>query len=120
MQELIDSAARFTAAVTIFGMQELQNALDSVIESKPNQNKLRESLDHISDAIAGELNADHKPTLESMTQFSNDWVDRTFKTLSAVDGRGVLKTANEAMRKTAEVLSRESTPAETKHAKKAA
>ena len=26
MQELIDSAARFTAAVTIFGMQELQDA----------------------------------------------------------------------------------------------
>ena len=118
MQELIDSAARFTAAVTIFGMQELQNALDSLMESKPNRNKLRDSLDNITGAIAGELNADHKPTLASVTQFSDEWVDRTFKAASAFDGRSVLRTANEAMRKTADALSRESTAAETKHAKK--
>jgi hypothetical protein len=118
MQELIDSADRFTAAVTIFGMQEFQNALDSIMESKPNRSKFHESLDHISEAIAGELNADHKPTLDSVTQMSDDWVDRTFKVLSKVDGRGALRTANDAMRKTADALSRESTPAETKHAKK--
>jgi len=115
MQELIDSAARFTAAVTIFGMQELQNAIDSLIESKPNRNKLRESLDHFSDAIASELNADHKPTLDSVTQFSHDWVDRTFKAISAVDGRVVLRTANEAIRKTADTLSGEIAAVETKH-----
>lgn len=120
MQELIDSAARFTAAATIFGLQELENALDSLIESKPNRNKLRESLDNITGAIASELNADHKPTLKSVTQFSDEWVDRTFRAVSAFDGRGVLRTANDAVRKTADALShQEGTVAESKHSKKA-
>ncbi len=117
MQELINSAARFTAAMTIFGIQEFQNAFDSAMESKPNLDTFRESLDRISQAVAGELNSDHKPTLDSVTHFSDDWVDRTFKAIDSVEPGRVLKTANNVMRKTADALSGKKTEEKAEAAK---
>lgn len=106
MQELISSFTRFSAAITLYGMQEFQHALGAAMEAPAGVNvkKLRESLDSLSNAIVHELDAAHKPTLESVTSMSNEVVGKTLETMRApmLDPNQVMQAASDVVKKAAD------------------
>jgi len=83
MQNMIRSVARFSAAMTMFGFQQVQNVLSAFADSAEAL-KMRESLDAVTDAVASELDKDTKPAYDSMVRLSNQVVDRTFDTWKRV------------------------------------
>src|SRR5262245_40058175 len=107
MQDLINSVARFSAAMTLFGIQELQNVVGAAA-SPDYMDRFRKSLDSISNAISGELDATGRPALDSVTNLSSEMVGRTVETLKtpAFDPRQMLQTASDMIRKTADSLAR--------------
>src|SRR5690349_18655242 len=77
MQEMINSMMRFSAAMTMFGMQQIQNAAELAVDSQSALKKFRENLDAVTDALIAQLDETSKPTLKSMTNLGSDLVDRT-------------------------------------------
>src|ERR1700730_6241211 len=108
MQELINSFARFSAAMTLFGIQEMQKVVDASVDTPNYLSRIGASLDTISDAIVGEMDPKTRPALESVTNLGRDMVNRTFDTLRApmFDPRQVLQTTSEMIRKTADSIAR--------------
>ena len=107
MRELVNAITRFSVAVTIFGLQQLENAAGAITDSDVYLSRFRESLDAVTNAITAQLDQDAKPTLDSVTHLSADLVDRTMETLKtpALDPRQMIKTASDVIRKTAASLS---------------
>jgi hypothetical protein len=106
MQDLINSIVRFSAAMTLFSMQQMQNAIGAAADSQVALTKFRDALDSITNAITGQLDENKKPTLDSMAHLGTDIVDRTWETMnvSAMDPRQVLQTTGDLMKKTSESL----------------
>jgi len=102
IQELINSVARFSAAMTLYGAQQLQNTVGAAVDSPGFVDKFRESLDHVTHAVSKELDTTNKPTLDSLTNLSHDVVKRSFDLLQTppFDPREVIQTASDLMRKT--------------------
>jgi hypothetical protein len=108
MQELINSVARFSAAITMFGIQEIQNAVGTATDPQEYVSRFRHSLDSITDAVSAELDKTSKPALDSVTNLSSDLVSRTFETLKTpvFDPRQMLQTATDVIRRTADSVSK--------------
>ena len=106
MQDLINSIVRFSAAMTLFSMQQMQNAIGAAADSQVALTKFRDALDSITNAITTQLDENKKPTLDSMAHLGTDIVDRTWDTMnvSAMDPRQVLQTTGDLMKKTSESL----------------
>ena len=108
MQELINSVARFSAAITMFGLQEIQNAVGTGMDAQNYMTRFRQSLDSITDAVSAELDRTSKPALDSLTNLSSDLVGRTFETLKTpvFDPRQMLQTASDMLRRTADSVAK--------------
>jgi len=106
MQEMINSMMRFSAAMTMFGMQQIQNAAELAVDSQSALKKFRENLDAVTDALIAQLDETSKPALKSMTNLGSDLVDRTMTAVnvSALDPRELVHTTEDLMRKTTDSL----------------
>jgi len=106
MQEMMNSMMRFSAAITLFGMQQLQNAAELAIDSQAALKKFRENLDAVTNALIAQLDDSSKPALDSMTNLGSDLVDRTMTAVnvSALDPRELVHTTEDLMRKTTDSL----------------
>ena len=106
MQELIASMMRFSAAMTLFGMQQMQNAVGAAADTQTAVTKFREALDAMSAAVAAQMDESKKATLENMSKVQSDLVDRTFDAMNvqAMDPREMMQTTGDLMRKTTDSL----------------
>jgi hypothetical protein len=106
MQDLINSIVRFSAAMTLFSMQQMQNAIGAATDSQVALTRFRDALDSITAAITTQLDENKKPTLDSMSHLGTDIVDRTWDTMNvaAMDPRQVLETTGDLMKKTSESI----------------
>jgi hypothetical protein len=106
MQDLMNSMVRFSAAITLFGMQQLQNAAELAVDSQTALKKFRENLDAVTNALIAQLDENSKPALNSMTNLGSDLVDRTMAAVnvSALDPRELMHTTEDLMRKTTDSL----------------
>ena len=125
MQDLINSIVRFSAAMTLFSMQQMQNAVGAATDTNQGLGKFRDALDAITDAVTSQLDENKKPTLNSMSNLGHDIVDRTWDAMnvSALDPREVLDTTSDLMKKTSESLAdlmKKSETASTSEPKQAA
>lgn len=102
MQDLINSFVRFSAAMTLFGLQQLQNTMELAVDSQSAIKKFREALDTVSNAVTTQLDEGKKPTVDSMSKLGTDLVDRTWDALNvtALDPREIIQTTGDLMRKT--------------------
>lgn len=102
LRELTSSMIRFTNAVTLFSMQQMQNALGSVTDSQAVINRFCGALDALSSTLSNQIDASKKSTLDSMTRTGAEMVDRTMDAMNiqALDPRGVMDTTADIMRKT--------------------
>lgn len=106
MQELIASMMRFSAAMTLLGMQQMQNAVGAAADTQTAVTKFREALDAMSAAVAAQMDESKKATLENLSKVQSDLVDRTFDAMNvqAMDPRELIQTTGDLMRKTTDSL----------------
>src|SRR2546422_9961502 len=117
LRELTSSMIRFTNAVTLFSMQQMQNALGAVTDSQALINRFCVALDAISNTLSTQIDAAKKSTLDSMTRTGVEMVDRTMDAMyvRALNPREILDTTADVMRKTtdsmADIVKRATVPA---------
>src|SRR5579864_8988022 len=102
LRELTSSMIRFTNAVTLFSMQQMQNAIGAVTDSQAVINRFCSALDAVSNTLSTQIDASKKSTLDSMTKTGSDIVDRTMDAMNvqALNPREILDTTADVMRKT--------------------
>ncbi len=105
MQNLIISMMKFSAAVTLFGMEQLQNTLNAVEgdeEFSKTTERFEEALDSLTEALKNRIDEKKKDTLKSITKMSEDVVNRTFDGMSAMDPRDMMKATNDLIQRTSD------------------
>ncbi|MBI3941091.1 MAG: hypothetical protein HY315_09670 [Acidobacteria bacterium] len=105
MEKLIVSMMRFSTAVTLFGMEQLEIAMNSVgggEDLSKTLDKFRHSLDSFTEALSRELDQKKRDTLKSVTNMSEEAVHRTVEGMNVVDPREVLRTTSELIKKTSD------------------
>src|SRR5437667_9290964 len=100
LRELTSSMIRFTNAVTLFSMQQMQNALGAVTDSQAVINRFCSALDAISTTLSTQIDASKKSTLDSMTRTGSEMVDRTMDAmnLQALNPRDIMAPPAHAIR----------------------
>jgi len=106
LRELTSSMIRFTNAVTLFSMQQMQNALGAVTDSQEVINRFCGALDAISNTLSTQIDATKKSTLDSMSKTGSEMVDRTMDAMNvqALDPREVMDTTADLLRKTSDSM----------------
>jgi hypothetical protein len=113
MLELLNSMVRLSAAVTVYGMQEVQGAVGSV-DPEQSLDKLRDMIDSLTAAVASKIDDQRRPTLDSFSTLGKDVVDRTVgrtvDTLTdklnvrSMSPRDLVKSTNDAVKSTSDWL----------------
>jgi hypothetical protein len=111
MQELVESMVRFSTALTLFGVQQLQNAIELASDSQSARKKVQTSLDAITDALTTQLDESKRPAIES----ASNLVDKACDAFSIPlhNTRKLVDNATEVIRKTADTMAdaiRKATP----------
>jgi hypothetical protein len=65
MLELLNSLVRLSAAMTVYGMQEVQTVAGSVHPEK-SVGKLREMIDSLADSLSSRISEDRHPMLDNL------------------------------------------------------
>ena len=81
LRQLTSSMMRFTNAVALFCIQQMQNPPGAVIDSQALINRFCSTLDAISNTLSMQIDASKKSTLDSMTRTGAEMVDRTIDAL---------------------------------------
>jgi len=98
MRELITSMMRFSGAVAMFSLEQVQNAVSAPADTKLALTRLRDTLDGMSKSLVSKLDGPKRAAFESMSKSQTDILDRT---VDAVN----LDVADDLMRRTSESLS---------------
>jgi len=98
MRELIASMMRFSGAVTMFGLEQIQNAVSAPADTQVALTRLRNTLDEMSESLASKLDGPKRAAFESISKTQTEILDRTANAVN-------LDAAGELMRKTSESLS---------------
>src|SRR6266851_2197883 len=106
LRELTSSMIRFTNAVTLFSMQQMQNAIGAVTDSQAVINRFCSALDAISNTLSTQIDASKKSTLDSMSKTGSEMVDRTMDAMNvqALNPREIMDTTTDVMRKTTDSM----------------
>ena len=98
MLEMISSIMRLSAAMTMFGLEQAQNAMLAPADTRAALARLRETLDAMSDTLAAKIDEPKREALEGMSRAQTEMFDRTAGVVS-------FDAAGEFVRKTSESLS---------------
>src|ERR1700732_2236802 len=106
LRDLTSSMIRFTNAVTLFSMQQMQNAIGAVTDSQAVINRFCSALDAIFNTLSQQIDASKKSTLDSMSKTGTEMVDRTMDAMNvqALNPRELMDTTTDVMRKTSESM----------------
>jgi hypothetical protein len=108
MQDLIVSMMRFSAALTLFGMEQIQNSLN-VVEGEEDLSKTLErfekAVDSLTDVLVDRIDDKKKETLKSVTKMSEDVVGKTADGVNVMDPREIFRATNDLIQKTTEATS---------------
>jgi hypothetical protein len=100
MQELLNSLVRFSAAVTVLGMQEVKNAA-GLVSAKPSESleKLKSTVDRLTDAVSSHIEDSAKPSVDNIAGMPHDFYAR-----SEALGRDVLQNTSDLVKNTTDWL----------------
>ena len=101
MEKLIVSMMRFSTAVTLLGMEQLESAMKmgGGEDLSKAMDKFRATLDSFTDTVSQELDHKKQKTLKSVTHMSEEAVHRAVEGLNVVDPRELLRNTSDLMRK---------------------
>lgn len=102
MQRLVESMVRFSTAMTLFGVQQIQNAVEGVSDSHAGRRKIGDSLDSITEALEAQLDESKRPAVESVSNL----VDKTREAFDVpvLDTKKFVENATDVFRKTADTM----------------
>jgi len=109
MTSLVVSMVRFSAALTLYGVEQLENSL-SLLEGGTDVSKtilgMEKTLNSMSDVLMREMDEKKKETLDSVSKASKEMVDRTLEGMEIMDPREVLKASSDLLQKTSDVTAK--------------
>ncbi|MGA2212237.1 MAG: hypothetical protein ABSH31_03085 [Bryobacteraceae bacterium] len=96
MHELLNSMIRLSAAMTVFGMQQIQTTVGSV-DTKDSVDKLRQVIDAMADALSSKIDESRRPTLDRLSSLPRDIVTRSVDSTREVvkDTSNMVKTTSD-------------------------
>jgi len=98
VQGLITSMIGFTNAVTVFGIQQVQNAFDLVTDSRSVIDRFRNTLDSLSSTLSNQVDDSKRSALDSINRGSAEVVDRSFDMMGgAMSATGMRPGSGESM-----------------------
>ena len=105
VQDLINSFVRLSAAMTVYSMQQMQSAVDT-IDPTDSVTKLKKMIDSMTDALTSQIDESKKKTVDSISNLGADVVERTFDTLNvqSLNAHDLVKSTNDMVRKTTDSL----------------
>jgi hypothetical protein len=98
MRELISSLMRFSGAVAMFSIEQIQNAVGAPADTRAALTRMIETLDSMSESLISKIDAPKRAAHESMSKAQSDVVGRTFNAVN-------LNAPDELMQKTSASLS---------------
>jgi hypothetical protein len=106
MQDMMVSMMKFSAAITMFGIQQVQNAAGALTEPDTAQTRFKESLDAVTNALTSQLDPTNRSATKSMSDLGTTLVDRTMSAVDmpAIDPQNVVKAASDVLRKTTDSM----------------
>lgn len=109
MTNLVVSMLRFSAALTLYGVEQLENSLNLVEDGADLSKTIRgfeKTLDSLSDVLMREMDEKKKETLESVSKASEDVVSRTLNGMDIMDPREMIKASSDLLQKTTDVTAK--------------
>jgi hypothetical protein len=106
MSNLIASMARFSTAMTLFGVEQLEKTMNVVGGGEDVSKTIEEfekTLNSLTEVLSGKMDEKKKDTLESVTKMTEETVNRTLDTMEVVDPREVLKASTDLLQRTSDV-----------------
>jgi hypothetical protein len=96
MQELLNSMIRLSAAMTVFGVQQLQTTMGSM-DTKDSVDKLRKVIDDMADALSAKIDKSRRPTLERLSSLPQDFLARSLDSTREVvqDTSDIVKSTSD-------------------------
>ena len=121
MQELINSLVRLSAAATVYTIQQLQTAAETV-DPKDSMARFRQIVDSMTNALTAQIDASKKSTVDSISSLGSDMVGKTFDTINVagLHPAELLQTTNDVIRRTTDSMASMMKPEEKKAAHHAA
>jgi conjugal transfer/entry exclusion protein len=109
MTNLIVSMLRFSAAITLYSVEQLEQSMN-VVEGGKELGKtvdgFGKTLDSLTDVLMKDMDQKKKETLESVSRASHDMVSRTMDGMDMMDPRQVMKASSELLQKTSDVTAK--------------
>ena len=108
MQDLIISMVRFTAAVTLYGIEQIQTAsyvtqggqdLFKVLD------KFEVAFNSLTEALVDKIDESKRNTLKSVTSMAEDVVTKSFQGLNMMDPRAVIRMTGDFWRNSSDAMS---------------
>jgi len=108
MQKLIVSVVRFTTALTLYGIEQIQT-VSYVTQSGQDLFKVLDkfeiALDSLTEALVDQIDESKRDTLKSVTNIAEEVVSRSFDSVNLIDPRGVLRMAGVLWQKSSGAMS---------------
>ncbi|MEZ5400186.1 MAG: hypothetical protein R2729_11000 [Bryobacteraceae bacterium] len=106
MEDLAMSIMRFSSAMTMFGIQQVQNSMEAFTDPQTAQKKFARALNSVSEALTAELDEPNKSTEASISGFGEKIVNRTMSAIDvpAWDPKNVMKAASDIVKKTTDSM----------------
>jgi hypothetical protein len=109
MTNLIVSMLRFSAAMTLYGVEQLEHSMN-VVEGGSELGKTIEgfekTLDSLTNVLMKAMDEKKKETLQSASKAFEDVTHRTMEGLDLMDPRQVLKASSDLLQKTSDVTAK--------------
>ena len=103
MEKLIASMIRFSNAITLLGLEQLESAVSSMgggEDLTTAMDKFGRRLDSITDAISSELDDKKRATLNSMNSVSDEYAHRTLQGVNFLNPTEAMRFGFDVTRKT--------------------
>lgn len=109
MQKLIVSMMRFSTAMTLFGMEQMQSGFDTVTGNEDlskSMDNFRKTVDSITDSLISNMDKDKKSTVDSFSRASEKTVNRSFDMVPAamMDPREWIRVTNDVVQRSSETV----------------
>jgi len=102
MQGLVVSMLRFSAAVALYGIEQIQTTLD-VTQSGQDffkiLDKFEGALDSLTETLVDNLDKGKRDTLKSFTEVAEGLVSRSFDGMTMIDPREMLRATNDLIQR---------------------
>jgi hypothetical protein len=107
MQNLIVSMIRFSTAMSLYGLEQLQAAMNL---SQGGQDmfklvdKIEGTLNSMTEALSDRMDGRKQATLHSVTSMAEDVFHRSMDTINALDPREILSVTSNLVQKSTSVV----------------